>query len=221
METEPAGDDGSSLNQAAGRLISLFPQLDECEQTISLTLYRLLAAGEPVANERLARMVGLPVESVEGILNRWFGVYRDDTGAITAYWGLTLNPTRHRLHIGDRVLYTWCAWDSLFLPMLLNEAAQIESVCHETGTDVRLAVSPHKIGAAEPEALTVSFVLPDTAAVHADIIASFCRYVHFFRSSDAGRQWVARTTGALLLSLDDAFELGQRRNYAQYMDILK
>ena len=50
----------------------------------------------------------------------------------------------------------------------------------------------------------------------ADIIASFCHYVHFFRSRDDGEAWVAKTPGTFLLTLDEAIELARLKNQAQF-----
>ncbi len=36
------------------------------------------------------------------------------------YWGLAIAETKHRLEVDGRALYTWCAWDSLFLPEILQ-----------------------------------------------------------------------------------------------------
>ncbi|MGH7575101.1 MAG: organomercurial lyase [Longimicrobiales bacterium] len=43
----------------------------------------------------------------------------------------------HRFEIDARTLGTWCAWDSLFIPELLGEAARVQSTDPETGEVVR------------------------------------------------------------------------------------
>ncbi len=43
------------INEIAARLFSLVPKLNEKEQLISLRLYRILARGEPVSHEQLAK----------------------------------------------------------------------------------------------------------------------------------------------------------------------
>ena len=110
------------------KIISSFPaeflNLSIEEQKISIELYKLLAAGKPVPIKMLAESLGLPTEVIDNVLNKWLGVYFDDDAQIIGYWGLTLTPTSHRLLIDSQKLYTWCAWDSLFIPEILRIATR-------------------------------------------------------------------------------------------------
>ena len=45
-----------------------------------------------------------------------------------------------------------------------------------------------------------------------DVIQTFCHFVHFFTSGEAGESWTAEHPGTFLLSLEDAFELGRLVN---------
>lgn len=205
-----------SASQAAQRLIEVFPKLDADERRLSISLYRALARGEPVAPPALAEAVEMAPEAVAQRLKAWPGVYYDDAGRVIGYWGLSLRPMRHRLRVADRTLFAWCAWDTLFLPALLGARAEVESACQASGTPVRLAVGTKAIEAAEPAGLQVSFVLPQAEALKSDVISSFCHYVHFFRSARDAAPWLEAHAGALLYPLEDAFEIGRIRNQARY-----
>lgn len=53
------------------------------------------------------------------------------------------------------------------------------------------------------------------------MIESFCHFVHFFASREAGEAWADAHQGTFLLSLDEAFELGRlvnRRNFPSAME---
>jgi alkylmercury lyase len=63
-------------------------------------------------------------------------------------WGLTLNPTPHRYVVDGRLLYTWCAADTLLFPAILGKAARIESPCPTTGITIRPTVDP-EVGIAD------------------------------------------------------------------------
>lgn len=141
-------------------------------------------------------------------VERWPNVQRDGQARIVAFAGLSLTPTQHRLEIAGRQLYTWCAWDTLFLPALLEQEAQLESPCPVTATEVRLTVGPDGVRAAHPPPLQVSFPAP-ASTVTSDITASFCCHVRFLAGQDAADAWLADNQGALTLSLEDALELGQ------------
>lgn len=129
------------------------------------------------------------------------------------FWGLTitrLSPT-HRLEVDGRNLFAWCAWDTLFLPGILAVTARVESVCPTTGEAITLVVSPEGVVETSHPSAMVSFLVPDQA-FDADVIQSFCHFVHFFASEDAGQAWTAKHPGTFLLSLEDAFELGRLVN---------
>lgn len=187
--------------EVAERLDPLFPALDEPERAISLDIYRSLARGAPV------RLTAAAARRAKD----WPGVYYDDERRVIAFWGLALAPTRHRLRVGRRELYAWCAWDTLFLPAVLGTRIEVASTCQATGQAVRLTVSPTAVESAEPPGLAVSFVVPSEVDVRADVTTSFCHHVHFFSSESAEKH-----SGALLLPLADAFEVGRLLNRRRY-----
>ena len=150
------------------------------------------------------------------MLTKWHGVQRSADGAVTGFWGLTLSKTKHRFRIGRRDLYTWCAWDTLFLPPLLDATAEVESACQANCKPITLRVSPRGVEAASPESVALSFVMPREADIERNVIETFCCHVHFFASAQAGKQWIARRTGTFLLSLSDGWQIGLRKNFAQY-----
>ena len=198
------------------QLLKVFPALDEVDQKLSLALYRRLAKGSPVALSAIAAEVEVPITQVELRVASWPGVYYDDERRVIGYWGLSLKPMSHQLRVDGRELFAWCAWDTLFLPALLGQAVEVLSVCRGSGQTVRLSVSDRAVERAEPEKILVSFLVPEATAVRSDVISNFRHYVHFFASSEAAQPWLAQHSEAFLLSLDEAFELGQRRSRAQY-----
>jgi len=205
-----------TIEAMSDHMLRLYPPLEATDQGLSLALYRALAEGEPVAISALAAELGWLLDDVGRRVQRLPGVHYDGVGRVIGYWGLTLDPTTHRLRVGGRDLYTWCAWDTLFLPALLEARATVESVCRGSGQPVRLAIGPSAIEAADPEGLSVSFLLPDPAAMRADPIGSFCCHVHFFGSRRAAEPWLQAQPESFLLSLAEAYEVGQRRNRARY-----
>jgi len=72
-----------------------------------------------------------------------------------------------------------------------------------------------------PAGTVVSFVTPRQKAIEQDVVKNFCHFVHFFASAEHGERWTAKHPGTFLLSLGDAWELGRRKNAAQYRDILR
>ena len=198
--------DAPSLEALAGLLAGTFPGSNDAP--LARALLRELTRGEPVSDAALAASSGRTQHDVTETLVRWPNVRRDDHGRIEAFGGLSLQPTEHRFEVGGRRLYTWCAWDTLFLPALLDEHAEVESTCPMTAADVRLTVGPQRVLTSHPEDIWVSFPLPARTAT-ANIMESFCCHVHFLAGQEVAARWVNGHEGTLALDLDDAFELGR------------
>ena len=205
-----------SLDEVAEAVLGAFPKLSDDEQTVSLALYRLLAQGHPVATLRLAEEAGFSPEQVQDMIARWHGVYVDPDGAVVGYWGLALPPMQHRFRVNGRGLYTWCAWDALFIPPILGFDAEVESECPVSKKAIALRVTPEGVASVRPDSVVLSFLTPERTRIEENVVAHFCHYVHFFASTADGERWTAQHPGTFLMSLDDAWRLGQRKNAAQY-----
>ncbi|HYL15883.1 MAG TPA: organomercurial lyase [Terriglobales bacterium] len=122
------------------RLGELFWKLSDRERRIARSLYRLLTRGRLVPVSELARHAGMAEVVVEDQLARWPDVFRDSQGCVEGFWGLTFHPMKHRLIIAGRTAYTWCAWDTLFIPLILGELVEVRSACEATGEEISLRV---------------------------------------------------------------------------------
>ena len=111
--------------------------------------------------------------------------------------------------------------DYVLFPALLGASVEVESSCRATGAPVRLTVTPRGVESAEPAGLSVSFLLPEAEAMNANVITSFCHYVHFFSSRKAAKPWLHQHPETFLLSLVDAYEFGRRMNRTRYGTALR
>jgi alkylmercury lyase len=203
MTTRP---DIPPLEALAESLAGTFPGCDDAP--LARALLRELARGEPVTPTTLAAVADRDEQQATETLARWPNVRRDEHGRVEAFGGLSLRPTNHRFEVAGRQLYTWCAWDTLFLPALLDEPTQVNSICPATGADIRLPVVPDRVLASHPQDVRVSFP-PAGQTSTADIVESFCCHVHFLAGEGAATEWVRRDANTFVLDLDDAFELGR------------
>ena len=211
--------DGINLDDVAARIVGVSPELDRIEQHLSLELYRLLAEGQPVSRAVLAQRVRIPMETVDGILDGWPGVFSNGQRQVVGYWGLSIPAaytSSHRFKIDGRTLLAWCAWDTLFLPQLLGQTAEVDSTGPNASDRVRLTVTPERVERVEPTGARMSFLLPDATGVQKDVVTTFCHFVHFFPSPQSAERWTARHPGTFMLSIDDAHALARRKNEAQY-----
>jgi alkylmercury lyase len=195
-------------------------ELDEQEQRLQLTLFRLLSEGQPVESARLAERAGLPVSDIVEALGGWRGVHIDEDARVVAFKGLSLVEAPHRLFVDGRTLYAWCAWDTLFLPELIGRPAEIESTCPATAETITLRVGSRGPADVAPPEAVLSFLLPGSL-FDEDTLGSFCSFIHFFASRQAAEKWTAKHPHTFVVSIEDAFEIGRRTNAAQWGDALR
>jgi alkylmercury lyase len=192
------------------------PPFSPEERRVALALYQEVAKGRPIDEAQLGRALGISATESRVILERdsikcW--VYRDELGRVLGFGGLAAAPMHHRFEVDGRMLSTWCAWDSLFIPEILGRPARVASPDPESGELVRLVVTPERIESVEPAGAVVSFIMPDAQAFgssNANVITKFCHFIFFFSSRSSGERWVAKHPDTFLCSLDDAFVLAKR-----------
>ncbi len=204
-----------TLAQLARELTAAMPPLLGEEGRLALALYRRLARAEPVSIAELAADVELDEGMVEAVGESWNGVYHDDRGRIVGFWGLSIPLMPHRIMVEGRTLHTWCAWDALFIPQLIDARVEVESIPPSGGEPVRVRVSPRAIEEVSPPHTVVSMLSP-ASGFDDDVIRSFCHYVHFFPTAENAASWMADRPNTFLLSVDEAFELGQLTNRARF-----
>ncbi|MCC3318410.1 organomercurial lyase MerB [Nocardia africana] len=166
-------------------------------------LVRLVAAGRPVELARIAEAGDIPVEQLRTWLRDQPGTDWDEQGRLVGF-GLTQRETVHRFTVDARVLYTFCAADTLLFPPILGRPALVESPCAATGRPIRIEVGPDAVGATDPETAVVA---QPALCGTADIRATFCDHGHFFVTSDAAREWQARHPGGDVRPVAEFFDI--------------
>jgi len=209
-----------AASEVAQKVADAFPNLSTIQQRIAVGLYRLVAEGEPVSPDRVAQHLDLSTNIVREAFDSWPAVYFNDEKRVIGFLGLALQETPHRFKVDGRQLYTWCAWDSLFIPELLGKTAEVESTCPISGEIISLTVSPTRVENVSPKSAKVSFLNP-TTSFDMNVIAGFCHYVLFFNSEESGNKWIANHKDMFLLTLDEAHEIGRVTNKATFEAALK
>ncbi len=203
-------------------LLLRLPTMTEEERRLGLEIYRQLSSGEPVSTFGLAKALKSPPHEVDELLshpNLKCLTYTDSEGHIVGFGGLAVRPMPHRFNLNGRRLYTWCAWDSLFIPIILGQVADVESRPPGGSGFVRLRVGRDGIERVEPEGAVMSFLLPTAETFRADALkamASFCHYVSFFTDRESAMAWTAQHPDTTVMSIPDAFELGRHMVAARW-----
>lgn len=174
------------------------------EAWLWLPLIRLLAQGDPVKVTDLATTAGRPIQDVRTALAAVPDTEYDEDGRIIGQ-GLTLRPTPHHFEVDGNQLYTWCALDTLIIPVILGKAARIESSCQATGTPVLVHVDATGAARARPTTAVVSLINPEDIR---SVRSAFCNQVHFFASAEAAQPWLQAHPAGSVIPIDEAYQLG-------------
>ncbi len=210
-----------SAKSISHRLTTLFPPLDATDARIALSIYRLLVGNAPVNPGNIANESGEAEAHVRYLLNHWPGVYRDDDSNIIGFWGLARPEMGYELSIAGQARFAWCAWDTLFLPELLNAEVRVDAATGLAQKPVHLTVTPDAVMREMPidDELYVSFNLPTDENWEDNVVASFCHHVHFLYADEV-TAWRERNTGGVVLTLREAFSAGKSKNRHQFGSVM-
>lgn len=196
------------------------PKIEGAEQ-IAISLYHQLATGSPVTIDRLAEAAGTGIDDTARTLSAWPGVYVDDRGAVIGFWGLAIEPMPHRLNVDGRTLYTWCAWDGLFIPEILGVSANFVTHCPVSQAEISVDLDRHGGFETQTPDVVMSFLKPEKGMFDGDIIGQFCHYVYLFRDRPTAQPWLESNPDAILLDLPQAVELSRLKNELQFGGLLR
>jgi alkylmercury lyase len=168
---------------------------------------RLLSGGEPVALERLAAAAGRSVADVEAALRAQTSAERDDEARLVGLV-LTLRPTTHRVTIGGRMLFAWCATDTLMLPVVLGRPVLVESTCPQSGQAIRIELTPDGVARLDPPGAVMTAVRPRGRL--ADVRSATCAHGHFFSSIAATAAWTDAHPDGHIYPVEEASRLDRR-----------
>ena len=200
---EPRTNTQASLETIARHLTA---QLDCMQEPVCRQMLQILAdTGRPLAPAHLATRLQMSQEECRARLACVPDTEFDGQGNIVG-WGITLVLTDHQVQMQGKRLYTWCAFDTVLFPALLQMEAQVHSVCAETRTPIRFVATSQGIRELSPATSVLSLILP---AGRCDCIrGTFCAQSLFFRSAEAASPWVALHAEAVLLSVEEAALMG-------------
>jgi alkylmercury lyase len=173
---------------------------------------QLLANGCPVPPDDVAIRLQVPPDKVISTL-RGFGAEFDKEGNIVGV-GLTLIPTPHIYKIDSHKLYAWCAADTLSLPVILKQNAEIESSDPVTGEKIHITVTPDRVEKVEPKTAVISCVDPT------NIRGSWDHYVHFFSSPKTASKWIAEHPDQTFYRVNDVYKALKDILLNKYPDII-
>ena len=202
-------DSATSLDDIDAGLAQAEPKLTIREQRLAIATYRLLSTGEPVTVQFAAAATNLPAADVDQVLHSWPSVYFDHDDRVIGFWGLALAPMPHRLRIGRADLFAWCAWDPLFLALIVgpmdvatNDPVTGDTITYHLDRDATITGLSHR-------GSMLSFLRRDRPWDD-DVMATFCHFIVQFTGPDSAERWTNDHPGTFTMSFDDALELARR-----------
>ncbi len=197
------------------RAAEIPPQLDAAQSRLLIEVWRLLTDGSPVTPgqiEQIFSTIQIPFDAGNVFINRVSE--RDGAGNVVGIFGLSQLKHPHQFEVKGHTFSTWCAWDTLFLPVFLNQTATIKSYCPATKEKIQLTISPEKAEQIAPSGTVLSMVVPEVTKGVCDsseeIRCSFCQLVHFFSSTEGAAEWVSeKNRDIAILSVEEGYRLGQ------------
>lgn len=191
------------------------PRFEPDESRLLIQVLRRVADGGPVSLAQLedvASSLRMPLDGAVAFVRQV--TERDREGSVVGVLGLSQNNHPHRFVVNGHTLATWCAWDSLFLPVILKQTAKLESSCPATKTRIRLTITPDKVEQCEPTNAAISIVVPAVTKKGRESVEeiwmTFCHFVHFFSSPESASEWFAgRNRDVSILSVEEAYQLGR------------
>lgn len=218
ISTKPSVDEiVKALRQDTGEL-DLNPQ----ESRLFIQTLRLLAKGEPVSPEQVAQIaatVNLSTDEAKTTLS-WISE-RNDSGYIAGLAGLSVNDWSHKFKVNGRSLATWCAFDTLYLPAMLRQTAEVKSHDPVNEQIIQLTIGPDKVEHYAPAGAVISIVIPKVKEKGLksaeEIWTAFCNYSLYFTSLETAQQWFkGKHVEPIFLSIEEGYKLGQKW-FAQIM----
>ncbi|WP_126551228.1 alkylmercury lyase MerB [Dictyobacter kobayashii] len=181
-------------------------------------LLLLLGNGKAVDARTLAQVLDVPVADLVEQLKELPKIEYNSEGRIVAA-GLSLLPTKHHFQVQGHELFTWCAFDSLAYPVILQQPVQVSSSCPMTNEMITMQVMPDGLQDVEPTGAYIAIALPSTDDICSDIRTNFCNQTHFFSSEQAADQWCQTHSNAIPLPVVEAYRIVWQVARKVYFDV--
>ena len=142
---------------------------------------RLLQTRKAMSVAALIDGLGFSAEVVEvGVaeLDQQGLIRRNPSGDVVGSVGLSVDPSRHELYVGDQQFWTWCAYDAVGILAALEASGRVLSTSPLTGA--RIDVQFH---GGSPEASDVVLFIPEFFN---------CPQTNLFEDRAASQAWAER-----------------------------
>lgn len=174
-------------------------QLDDISFLVNVQ--KELLKGIPLLKTKYYELNDVTKEKANSLLEL-FGEL-DENNEITAFFGLSLTPTKHKFIVQQKTLYTWCALDAILFTEWLGVSSQIISHDPIDNSLIELNIDSDHLISSHPHPIFLSWVDKiDTC----NLKGSFCNHVSFFSCEQTAKTWLSNNQNGKILTLEDLFE---------------
>lgn len=170
------------------------------ERIRMVAFQRLLKAVQPVSVAALTDELGEPRERIDAAvakLDRQGLIRRNQSGDVVGSVGLSVEPSRHELFVGDQRFWTWCAYDAVGILAALGASGRVLSKSPLTSTPIEIRFregSPDKSDAVlfMPDffvALSEGTPSPEPGV---SVFDDWCPQINLFENQAASLAWAQR-----------------------------
>lgn len=175
--------------------------------------FHLLAQGSPISRDDLrqaATAMGIDTAIADEFAETW--AETDDAGNVVGF-GITYNPTPHRMRADGKDMWAWCAIDTLIFAVLLDREIDVASDAPGGRGTTRLTVSPTGVSHVEPAVAVITWPTRERDQVDisttAAIWGTFCHHSFLFPTRADAERWATGRGDIEILTLDDGFAIAQ------------
>jgi|ERR1700736_1755924 len=149
----------------------------------------LLSTGRPLTSRSLAARLGVsPAEGSQlvAMLRERGHVRVDDHERIVGAAGLSVVPSRHRIFMGGRPYWTWCAYDAVGIMGAVRSTGSAVSRSPLTGAGLEVRFWD---GRPEPTSIVIFMAEGGNGG---SLYDEWCPHVNFFEDEESALAWAAR-----------------------------
>lgn len=179
------------------------------DRHLLLPLFPLIASGESYEAADLAGVLQRQSDAIAPEIEASLAEI-DSRGRVSELFGITREPTLHRIEVGAATLYSCCALVAHMVPALLRQPVIVESTDPVNGEKLRLGISAEsELQQVDPMTGHGSMVDGAVGDTVANPRGSFCCHVKHFTSNESATEFVGAGQGRYVMTIEEFHEAAQ------------
>ena len=179
------------------------------DKVLLFPLFQLIASGDSLEEARLARSLNRDRSEIDAMLDTSLAEV-DEHGRVAELFGITREPTLHRIDVSGTILYSCCALVAHMVPAIMQQAVVIESTDPISGSKLRLEISADSelryVDHSEARGSMVDCAIEE---IISSPRSKFCCYVKHFASSEAAAEFASKRSNRYVLTIEDFHNAAQ------------